>query len=101
MSYRQLDHWTRLGVVEPAVAASGSGTHRRWSEDHAEALRIAAALRELGAGLDVIRAAVADGIDSARRHRGDGLLVVDGDGLVHGLDELPGGIEKGWLVASR
>ncbi len=31
LTYRQLDHWTRRGLVVPAVAAAGAGTARLWS----------------------------------------------------------------------
>lgn len=29
-SYRQIDHWTRLGILKPAVAAQGPGTRRQY-----------------------------------------------------------------------
>ena len=31
VSYRQLDHWCRIGVVCPTTEAHGQGTQRRWS----------------------------------------------------------------------
>lgn len=33
VSFRQLDHWVRIGRVCPAVEAGGSGTRRRWTWD--------------------------------------------------------------------
>jgi DNA-binding transcriptional MerR regulator len=32
VTYRQLDYWTRIGLIRPSFAqAHGSGTQRRWS----------------------------------------------------------------------
>jgi hypothetical protein len=31
-SYRQIDYWTRTGVLTPAVPATGQGSERGWSE---------------------------------------------------------------------
>lgn len=33
LTYRQLDYWTRIGLVEPSRRAEGSGTQRMWSHD--------------------------------------------------------------------
>lgn len=38
-TYRQLDYWTRHGLVEPLVAADGSGSRRRWSVDDVHRVR--------------------------------------------------------------
>lgn len=39
VTYRQLDYWTRIGLVRPSVVdAVGSGSRRRWSE--ADLLRV-------------------------------------------------------------
>lgn len=38
VTYRQLDYWTRCGLVEPFVQATGSGSRRRWSQ--VELLRV-------------------------------------------------------------
>lgn len=47
ISYRQLDHWARKGVVEPSIApASGSGSRRRYSYRDLLKLRLAAELRD-------------------------------------------------------
>ena len=35
LSYRQIDYWTRRGVLRPELAANGSGSHRGWSEAEA------------------------------------------------------------------
>lgn len=40
LSYRQLDHWTTIGMIQPSnVTADGSGTRRRWSEADVEDLQ--------------------------------------------------------------
>jgi DNA-binding transcriptional MerR regulator len=38
-SYRQLDYWTRAGLVSPTVPAEGSGSRRRWSSGDVERVR--------------------------------------------------------------
>jgi len=58
ISYRQLDHWTRLGVVKPAQAASGSGTARRWSAQQLVELRVVGDLRRAGVAMQRIRRAI-------------------------------------------
>jgi hypothetical protein len=56
VSYRQLDYWTRKGIVRPSIADSkGSGHTRYWSID--DVARIDAIKRGLDAGL-VLAAAV-------------------------------------------
>ncbi len=33
-TYRQLDYWTRSGLIRPSICeAAGYGTRRRWSRD--------------------------------------------------------------------
>jgi DNA-binding transcriptional MerR regulator len=47
VTYRQLDYWVRQGLIEPTVAARGSGSKRRWTWDdieRARRLRLAARL---------------------------------------------------------
>ncbi len=58
ISYRQLDHWTRLGVVKPEQEASGSGTARRWSGRQVVELRVIAGLRKAGVSMQRIGRAV-------------------------------------------
>lgn len=46
LTYRQLDHWCRRGLIAPEVAADGSGTHRRWHPRVLiEIARLAAAIK--------------------------------------------------------
>lgn len=42
ISYRQLDYWCRLAVVEPHTAAHGSGTRRRWTGQQVATLAVLA-----------------------------------------------------------
>lgn len=49
VTYRQLDYWTRIGLVTPSVrAASGSGTQRLYSRD--DIVRLATVRLMLRAG---------------------------------------------------
>jgi DNA-binding transcriptional MerR regulator len=43
VTYRQLDHWTRCGLITPAQPAAGQGTRRRWSPADVERVRRIAA----------------------------------------------------------
>lgn len=57
LSYRQVDYWTRRGVLNPAHEIMGSGTHRRWSDLETRVAVVAATLHRYGLGLDVIAVA--------------------------------------------
>lgn len=56
LTYRQLDYWVRLGLIDPVVPAEGSGTRRRFSPEQVSALqvlaRVHAALYPSGTGGD-------------------------------------------------
>lgn len=78
LTYRQLDHWTRLGWLRPAHT-SGTGNARVWSQTE---LQIADLMRRLTrAGLAVEAAAQA-----ARSHQDGRPLVKLGPGLVLAID---------------
>jgi DNA-binding transcriptional MerR regulator len=51
LSYRQMDHWTRLGLLHPQNPAPGSGHRRIWPEDELRVARVIAALRVAGVEL--------------------------------------------------
>lgn len=52
ITYRQLDYWTRTGIIEPDVALGhGSGSRRRWSPEAVAAIAVLARLRSLGVDL--------------------------------------------------
>jgi DNA-binding transcriptional MerR regulator len=60
ITYRQLDYWTRTGLLQPVVVTPGSGRARGYDLDQAER---AAAIRELlyaGVSLQIIRAHIDD-----------------------------------------
>ena len=59
ISYRQLDHWARTGLIEPSFrSAGGSGTHRLYSFMDLVQLRLVKRLRDTGISLSKIRVAV-------------------------------------------
>lgn len=60
-SFRQVDHWTRLGIIEPeGPAFPGSGQQRRYSERELMIVAVVATLSELGAPLDTVCREVAN-----------------------------------------
>ena len=59
ITYRQLDYWTRTGLVEPTVrTAGGSGTQRLYSFRDVLLLKVIKRLLDAGVSLQQIRAAV-------------------------------------------
>jgi predicted RNase H-like HicB family nuclease len=59
ISYRQLDHWARTGLVRSSVKqASGRGSRRVYSFQDLVALRVVGQLREAGVSVQTIRKAV-------------------------------------------
>jgi len=59
ITYRQLDHWARTGLVMPSVqGAQGSGSHRLYGFRDILILRIVKRLIDTGVSLANIRAAV-------------------------------------------
>ena len=65
ISYRQLDHWTRLGVVIPSVADGiGSGSSRGYAlSDVRLVILIAWLRRDVGVGLEKLREVLAEAGD--------------------------------------
>ena len=58
ITYRQLDHWARKGLVKPSVApASGSGSQRRYSYEDLLELKVIKNLRDVGLSLQRIERA--------------------------------------------
>lgn len=52
ISYRQLDHWARKGLVQPSLAqAEGSGSRRRYSYNDLLEFKIAKKMRDQGIDL--------------------------------------------------
>jgi DNA-binding transcriptional MerR regulator len=83
ITYRQLDHWARTGLVEPSVrAAHGSGSQRLYSFRDICVLKVIKRLLDAGISLQQIRTAV----EHLRVYGADDLarltLMSDGDSLV-------------------
>jgi DNA-binding transcriptional MerR regulator len=56
VTYRQLDYWTRTGLVEPALgAATGSGSRRRYDYRNLLELRAVKTLLDAGIRLELVR----------------------------------------------
>lgn len=52
ITFRQLDYWTRTGMVVPSVVdAHGSGRHRRWSESDVRKIAVLGAFSRVAPGL--------------------------------------------------
>jgi DNA-binding transcriptional MerR regulator len=82
ISYRQLDYWTRTGLVIPSVAeAKGSGSQRLYSFGDLLQLKVIKNLTDAGASLQKVRQA----IDYVRNNlEGDwtkATIVTDGAGV--------------------
>jgi DNA-binding transcriptional MerR regulator len=59
ITYRQLDYWTRTGLVTPSVKdAHGSGSQRLYSFQDLATLRVIKRLLDTGVSLQRVRAAV-------------------------------------------
>lgn len=57
LTYRQLDYWARIGIIEPDVPAEGCGTVRRFRPAQVPILRVLGQLAVAGAGADQLRGA--------------------------------------------
>lgn len=82
ITYRQLDYWTRTGLVEPSIQpARGSGTQRLYSFNDLLQLKVIKSLTDAGASLQKVRQA----IDYVRDNLSDDwstvTIVADGDGV--------------------
>ncbi len=59
ITYRQLDYWTRTGLVRPSVQpAKGSGTQRLYSFNDLLQLKVIKSLTDAGASLQKVRQAI-------------------------------------------
>jgi DNA-binding transcriptional MerR regulator len=82
ITYRQLDYWTRTGLVMPSVQeASGSGSQRLYSFNDLLQLKVVKSLTDAGASLQKVRQA----IDYVRTNLSDNwsrvTIVTDGAGV--------------------
>ncbi len=88
ITYRQLDYWTRTGLVSPTVQdARGSGTQRLYSFNDLLQLKVIKSLTDAGASLQKIRQA----IDYVRNNLSDDwstlTIVTDGAGVYACTDD--------------
>ena len=59
ITYRQLDYWTRTGLVLPSIqTAKGSGTQRLYSFNDLLQLKVIKSLTDAGASLQKVRQAI-------------------------------------------
>jgi len=82
ITYRQLDYWTRTGLVTPSVQeATGSGSQRLYSFNDLLQLKVIKSLTDAGASLQKVRQA----IEYVRNHLEDDwskvTIVTDGSGV--------------------
>ncbi len=79
ITYRQLDYWTRTGLVKPSVKdARGSGTQRLYSFQDLAMLRLIKRMLDSGVNLQQIRKAIGTLRDLAQPTLGT-TLVSDGN----------------------
>jgi DNA-binding transcriptional MerR regulator len=82
ITYRQLDYWTRTGLVMPSVQeATGSGSQRLYSFNDLLQLKVVKSLTDAGASLQKVR----QSIDYVRTNLSDDwsrvTIVTDGAGV--------------------
>jgi DNA-binding transcriptional MerR regulator len=82
ITYRQLDYWTRTGLIQPSIqAATGSGSQRLYSFNDLLQLKVVKSLTDAGASLQKVRQA----IDYVRKNLADDwakvTIVADGGGV--------------------
>jgi DNA-binding transcriptional MerR regulator len=98
ITYRNLDHWVRRGVLLPDEdqARPGSGTARVWDPKEIALARLTASLRDLHAPIDVVRCA-ADRLRRVPLRQWAGAVSVSPNGEVE-LGTVPRHWPGGWTV---
>jgi DNA-binding transcriptional MerR regulator len=82
ITYRQLDYWTRTGLVTPSIqAASGSGTQRLYSFNDLLQLKVIKSLTDAGASLQKVRQAIDYVRDNLSGDWAAVTIVADGTGV--------------------
>ncbi len=82
ITYRQLDYWTRTGLVSPTVQdARGSGTQRLYSFNDLLQLKVIKSLTDAGASLQKIRQAIDYVRDNVSDDWSTLTIVTDGSGV--------------------
>jgi len=81
ISYRQLDYWTRTGLITPSVNdAHGSGSQRLYSFQDLATLKVIKRLLDTGVSLQRVRKAV-EHLNKMRRRPHGVTLMSDGNGV--------------------
>ena len=81
ITYRQLDYWTRTGLVTPSVKdAHGSGSQRLYSFRDLATLRVIKKLLDMGVSLQRVRKAV-EHLHAMKRSPHGVTLMSDGRGV--------------------
>ena len=87
VTYRQLDHWTSTGLVQPSVRdAEGSGSQRLYGFDDIVQLKVIKRLRDAGVSLQRIRKAL-DEVESQGLTLRDITLASDSAGKVFAIND--------------
>jgi len=82
ITYRQLDYWTRTGLVVPTVqAAKGSGTQRMYAFNDLLQLKVIKSLTDAGASLQKVRQALDYVRDELKGDWTKLTIVTDGAGV--------------------
>ena len=82
ITYRQLDYWTRTGLVDPSIQpAHGSGTQRLYSFNDLLQLKVVKNLTDAGASLQKVRQAIDYVRDNLADDWSEVTLATDGDGV--------------------
>ena len=82
ITYRQLDYWTRTGLVVPSIqAAAGSGTQRLYSFNDLLQLKVIKSLTDAGASLQKVRQAIDYVRDNLADDWSQVTIVADGSGV--------------------
>ncbi|MDQ5815997.1 MAG: MerR family transcriptional regulator [Actinomycetota bacterium] len=82
ITYRQLDYWTRTGLVVPSIqAAQGSGTQRLYSFNDLLQLKVIKSLTDAGASLQKVRQAIDYVRDDLEDDWSKVTIVTDGAGV--------------------
>jgi DNA-binding transcriptional MerR regulator len=82
ITYRQLDYWTRTGLVVPSLQeAKGSGTQRLYSFNDLLQLKVIKGLTDAGASLQKVRQAIEYVRDQLDDDWSKVTIVTDGNGV--------------------
>jgi DNA-binding transcriptional MerR regulator len=82
ITYRQLDYWTRTGLVVPSIQkATGSGSQRLYSFNDLLQLKVVKSLTDAGASLQKVRQAIEYVRNNLSDEWGQVTIVADGGGV--------------------